>query len=29
MVIHHIEVDPVGSCVNDAFDFIAQTGEVS
>jgi hypothetical protein len=29
MVVHHVKVDPVGTGVDDAFDFLAQTGEIS
>jgi hypothetical protein len=27
--VHHIKVDPVGTGVDDAFDFLAQAGEIS
>ena len=29
MVVHHVKMDPVGTGVDDAFDFLAQTGEIS
>ena len=29
MVVHHVKMDPVGTGVDDAFDFLAQASEIS
>lgn len=29
MVVHHVKVDPIGTGIDDAFDFFAQAGKIS